>query len=141
MVLLTVVFFLGGILLAKFWQGFGTGINNAAASFIGLYGYIAPLAIFVILAPSLAKLLSSKSGKFGTYAVSWLAIRRLLACVWAVVFTVIIFRFPLMPEGHVSIISAITKSVQTVIKMMYTSPFIIAIWVGIIAGFLSLKIK
>lgn len=141
LVLLTVAFFLGGIFLAKFWNGFGEAVNNGASAFIEFYGYIAPLAIFVILSPALAKLLSSNAGKFGAYAVSWLAIRRLLACIWAVIFTVIIFKFPIFPEGNVSIMAAVTKSVQTVIKMMYSSPFMIAIWIGIITAFVSLKIK
>lgn len=141
LVLLSVFFFIGGIIIAKYSESFTNAIANGANAFVSGYGYVAPLAIFLILSPSLSKLFTSKTGKFGSYAFGWLALRRLLACVWAVIFTVIIFGFPLLPEGHVSVGVAFAAAMKTVGKMMITSPFMIAIWVGLVIAVVSIKVK
>lgn len=141
MVLLSVLFFVGGIIIAKYSATFTEVISNGAGKFIEGYGYVAPVAIFLILSPSLSKLLTSKAGKFGAYAVGWLALRRLLACLWGAIFTVLIFGFPFLPKGDVSVISALTAALKIVGKMMVTSPFMIAIWIGIAVALVSLKVK
>lgn len=141
LIILTVTFFLGGIFLAKYIEGFGAAINNGAEGFIEGYGYVAPLAIFLILAPSLAKMFSSKSGKFGWYAVVWLGTRRLLACIWAVLATVLVFGFPLLPSHDISVWEAVKESLNTVGRMAVTSPFMIAIWAGIVTAIISIKVK
>lgn len=141
LVFLSVGFFISGILIAKYSFAFTEAVGTGAGSFIEWYGYVAPIAIFLILSPSLSKLLSSKAGKFGGYAVGWLAIRRLLACLWGAIFTVLIFGFPLLPKGNVSIVLAMTSAFKIVGTMMVTSPFMIAIWVGIVVALVSMKVK
>jgi len=69
LVALSVGAFIAGVLIASKYAGFGEAINNGAGSFIDWYGVIAPFAIFLILAPSLSRMLLSKAGKFGAYAV------------------------------------------------------------------------
>jgi len=134
--------FIIGVLLAGKYAGFGEAINNGAGSFIDWYGVIAPFAIFLILAPSLSRMLLSKAGKFGAYAVVWLGIRRFLATIWAAVFTVLIFGFPLLPQGdNVSIAAALQNALGIVLKMMIVSPFMQAIWVGIIIAFISVRVN
>jgi len=141
MVLFTIVFFLVGIVLAKFSATFAGVIDSGINGFVDAYGYVAPPAIFLILAPSLAKLLTSKAGKFGTYAVVWLAVRRLLACIWAAIFTVLIFGFPFFSQEGVGMGEAIITALKTVGIMAYTSPFMLAIWCGIVVGIVSVKVK
>lgn len=141
LILLSILFFIGGLVMARYSVAFTEAISNGASKFVEGYGYVAPLAIFLILSPSLSKLFTSKSGKFGTYAVGWLAARRLLACVWGVIFTVVLFRFPLLPENHVSVGSALRVALETVGNMMIHSPFMIAIWVGIVVALISVKVK
>lgn len=141
LVFLSVVFFIGGIIIAKYSAVFTETVVNGAGAFIEWYGYVAPVAIFLILSPSLSKLLSSKAGKFGAYAVGWMAKRRLLACMWGAIFTVLIFGFPLLPKGDISMMSALMTAFKTVGKMMVTSPFMIAIWIGIVMALVSMKVE
>lgn len=141
LVFLSVAFFIGGIIIAKYSAAFTETVGNGAGLFIEWYGYVAPVAIFLILSPSLSKLLTSKAGKFGIYAVGWLAIRRLLACVWGAIFTVIIFGFPLLPKADVAVLSALAAVLKIVGTMMVTSPFMIAIWIGIVVALVSMKVK
>lgn len=141
LIALVIVFFIGGILSAKYWNIFGRMVSDGFNIFIDAYGYIAPIAIFVIIAPVVAKMLKEESGKFGTYAVKWLITRRFLAIVFAVIFTTIIFGFPLLPKENVSIIESATETLKTVITMSYTSPFLIAIWIGLISAFISMRVN
>ncbi len=139
-VFLTVGSFVAGILIASISEGFVNLVTEGMETFIDLYGYIAPIAIFIILTPALAKLLNSKAGKFGRYAVLWLGMRRLMASLFAVFFTVVIFGFPIMPSRSLSIEEAVMESLSTLFRMSYSSPFLLAIWVGIITAFLSVKV-
>lgn len=139
-VVLTVFSFIAGILVASLSKNFVSIVNSIVSGFIDLYGYLAPLAIFIILAPSLTRLLNSNAGRFGSYAVIWLGLRRLLACLWAVVFTVIIFGFPILPNRGLALEEALMSAFSTVVRMSYTSPFLLAIWIGIITAILSVKI-
>lgn len=136
-------FFAGGVFLAKFSQSFGNAINQGVSFFIDIYSWIAPLAIFLILAPSLAKLLANRDGRFGFYAVFWMAGLRILACIFAILFIGFIFKFPLLPNSGQtnSLGAALVQTLKTTGKMAYSSPFMIAIWVGVACGILSLKLK
>lgn len=140
LVALTVAFFIGGVLLAKQNPAFGAGVSDGIGTFVDGYGYVAPVAIFLILSPSLAKMLKGEGGKFGSYAMRWMGWKRVVASVWAVIFTAFVFKFPLLPAGDISVMEAVMTAVKTVIKMSYTSPFLIAIWVAIAAAFISLKV-
>jgi hypothetical protein len=56
-------------------------------SFIDGYGYFAPAAIYLILTPTLTKLVSSESrGKsFAKYTIKWFVVARIIACVYGVI--------------------------------------------------------
>lgn len=139
---ITVAAFIAGIFLAKFSQGFSDAINQLVSSFIDAYGFIAPLAIFFIFTPSLAKLLSmGQAGRFGGYVIYWLGMRRLLACVWGAIFTTLIFRFPLLPVHSTSLGSAFMHSLQSFLWMATHSSYFFSIYIGTAIGFLSLKIQ
>jgi len=136
-----VLAFIAGIFLAKFSLKFASIINYGISSLIDGYGFIAPLAIFLILAPSLAKIISSKrQGKFGGYAIRWLSFRKILACLWAVLFTALIFRFPFFPDHDMALKEALIKTFSSLIYIATHSPYFIAIWASIIVAFVSLKI-
>ena len=140
--LITVLAFIVGIFLAKFSSGFSAVINKSVSSFIDAYGFVAPFAIFFIFAPSLAKLLRiGKAGRFGGYVIGWLAFRRFLACVWGVIFTVIIFRFPLLPEHSTSLVSSLIYSLKSFLWMATHSSYFFAIYIGIAVSFISLRIQ
>lgn len=140
--LITVAAFVVGIFLAKYFPGFSNGVNHAVASFIDGYSVVAPVAIFFILSPCLAKLLSiGRAGRFGAYAIGWLAVRRLFACLWAVAFTAVVFHFPLLPEQHQgSLLSALGESMKSFVWMATHNSYFFAIYVGVAASFVSLRV-
>lgn len=141
--IITVAAFIGGIFLAKYSPGFSTAINGAVSSFIDGYGVVAPVAIFFILAPCLSKLLSvGRAGRFAGYAIGWLAIRRLFACLWAVVFTSVLFRFPLMPAHHDgNLLSALVESMKSFVWMATHNSYFFAIYFGVATAFISLRVQ
>ena len=68
----------GGI-CAKFSPKVSDTVNAIVSSVIDGYGYVAPVAIFLILTPCLAKLIRTKeSSRFTGYVLGWLAGKRAL---------------------------------------------------------------
>ena len=57
--LITILSFLLGIWIANKSEGFAKVIDRGMSGMIDAYQYIAPIAIFVILTPSLAKIFSA----------------------------------------------------------------------------------
>lgn len=141
LIALIISFFIGGIFFAKYLPSLGTKVSGGISGFVSVYAYVAPLAIFIILAPSLAKILSDKSGKFGMFALKWLAAKRAMACIFGIIFTAIVFKLPFYSSVHGSFMAAVLKALITIGKMLYSSPYMIAIWLGIAAAFISLKVK
>lgn len=141
LLVLVIAFFICGILLARSWATAGDIVSNLMDGFIGAYDYIAPFAIFIIITPAIAKLLKSDSGRFGAYTVRWILVRSLFATIFAVILTVILFGFPLLPQGNVSVVASFRETSATMIKMFYTSPFLLAIWFGFIIAYISTKVN
>ncbi len=97
-----IVFVIGG-LLAGIWvasisQPVVDQVDSVINGFMDLYGLLAPIAIFLILTPSLARLFTTRTmGKFGLFVIKWYAVRKVLACLWAILFILIVFRIPILP--------------------------------------------
>ena len=110
--------------------------------FIDLYGFLAPVAIFLILAPSLARLFSVRSmGKFGFFVIRWYAVRKLLACLWAIVFILIVFRIPFHPQGSVSLASGLVETIKSLGLMASTSSYFWAMYAAVAAALLSKRVQ
>jgi Na+/serine symporter len=89
-------------------------VNAVINTFMDLYGLIAPIAIFLILTPSLARLLANrKTGKFVLLVINWFALRKILASLWAIVFVLIVFRIPILPQGSLSLTDGISETVES----------------------------
>ena len=142
MVLITLGSFGLGIYLASVFISFADFINSMMDGFIDGYGFIAPLIIFIILAPTLSRVFSSKeSGKFGMYVIEWLAVKKLMACVFGAVITAIIFGFAIFPDSSVSIVNALLTALKSLGSMMLTSPYFYAVYASIIVSLIAIKIK
>ena len=127
-----------GMFLASISEGFAYLVNRGMSAFIDGYGYIAPLAILLILAPSFARMLNARrAGAFAGYTILWLSIRRLLCSFWAVLFTVLIFDIPLLPQRTPGVREALFQSFQSLGWMVTRSPYFIAIWLAVLIGILS----
>ena len=99
-------------------------VDSTINLFMDLYSYIAPIAIFLILTPSLARMFSNrKTGKFGLLVINWFAIRKILASVWAIIFVLAIFRIPFLPQGAVSLGDGLGQALSSVGDMMLTSTY------------------
>jgi len=140
--IIIILAFISGIFLASISQRFADLVNLGVSIFIDSYSYIAPIVIFLILAPCLAKLLNTREGgAFGSYAILWLALRRFLACIWAVLFTVLIFGFPLLPSKSSEVRGALLYTLHSLAWMATHSPYFMAIWAAIFVGILSYKVS
>ncbi len=132
---LTIIAFILGIFGAKYFPALSDVIDSEMNMFLEIYGFIAPLAIYFILTPSLARILSSstgKGGKFATYAVVFLSVRRFFSLIWAVIFTVIIFDFPLVVGGTSNFWPSIGQSVASLGRMVLESPYFYAMYAAIL---------
>ncbi len=62
----TVISFMAGIGLSILSTRVGTVVTDGMSTFVDLYGYFAPFAIFIILAPSLARIIEAGRGRFAS---------------------------------------------------------------------------
>jgi len=115
-------------------------VANSESRFIDGYNYVAPLAIFFVLAPYLARTLRLKEEvKFGGYMLRWLAVRRLLSCFWGCIFTALVFQLPLLPHQHSSLWPSMISSLKSFCWMATHSSFFFAMYAAIIVSLMSLR--
>lgn len=139
---ISISFFLLGIFIAKRSSGFASAIDKGIGSFVNSYGFIAPLAIYAILTPSAIKMMESEEGqdrKFAGYTIFWFARLRLFACVWAAVFTTIVFGLPIHTNGTVGLAGAVLKTLKSLLWMLTHSIYFYAIYASVITVALSVK--
>ena len=117
-----------GIGVAHFSQPVVDQVDSVINVFMDLYDLVAPVAIFLILTPSLARLFSTRTmGRFGLYVISWYAVRKVLACLWAIVFILVVFRIPILPQGSLSLGDGITQTVKSLGEMAATQHLLLGI--------------
>ena len=131
-----------GVGVASISQPLVDRVDSTVNVFMELYGYVAPVAIFIILAPSLAKLFATRRmGRFGLFVIRWYAARKLLACLWAIGFIALIFRVPLLPEGSVSMTEGLTQTVQSLGKMAATSSYFWAMYAAFGVALIAMRVQ
>jgi hypothetical protein len=130
---LSLLFFAIGIFLADQSSTFAFFISNIMENFIDGYSYIAPFAIYLILTPTLIKLFSntSKGKSFASYTIIWFAKARLLACIYAVIVTTIVFDLPIY-SSTTGFINAGLESLKSLIWMLTNSVYFYAVYASII---------
>ena len=123
-------------------QSLSNIVNSSAEAFIDWYSVGAPFFIFIVLAPVLSRIPSTRRrGKFGLYVIGWLAATKILAMLWAVLFTVVVFRLPLLSENSATVGDAFTETSRSVLNMLVTSHFFWAIYAAIITCLVATRIK
>lgn len=135
---ITISAFILGLVAAAIFSSFGNIVNSLIESFIDGYGYVAPFVIFIILTPALVRIFKS-DGKFGFYAIKWFAVRKVLASIWAVIFTVIIFKFSIFPNHSSSLTAALSKTLSSFLWMAVHSPYFWAMYASIAVALVSVK--
>lgn len=138
-----VLFFLLGIGIASKLATFAETIDQGMSGLIDVYQYLAPIAIFVILTPSLTKILVTNRGngaKFVRNTLFQFAELRLLACVWGVIFTAIVFGLPLYINGAVGLAGSTLQALKSTGWMLTHSPYLFAMYAALFTVVISLKI-
>ena len=142
LLLLVVGGFIAGILVASVSQPVINQVDSTINLFMSLYDYVAPIAIFLILSPSLARMFASRrTGKFGLLVLNWFAIRKILASLWAIIFVLAVFRIPILPEGAVSLTDGLGQALTSVGDMMLTSTYFWAMYAAVAVSLISIKVE
>lgn len=116
-------------------------ISSGIEGGIDFYGYIAPVVIFIILAPSLSRMINAGKGRFASYAIIRLSLSRLVSSVWAVIFTAVIFGFPLISGKSANFTQAISHTLRSLGWMAINSTYFYAIYASIIVVILGMFIR
>ena len=131
-----------GIGLGSTSETLSNTVNSSAEAFVDGYGYGAPFLIFLVLAPVLSRIFSTRRrGKFGFYVISWLASTKILALLWAVLFTVVVFGLPIVPEDSVSVGGAMKQSFKSLLTTLTVSQYFWAIYAAVLTGLVAIKVK
>ncbi len=116
-----------GILLGAASGHLTRVVTSSADAFIEGYSYGAPFLIFLVLAPVLSRIFSTRRrSKFGLYVISWLAGTKVLALLWAVLFTV----------GD-----AMLQTSRSLVTTLIASQFFWAIYAAVITGLVAVRVK
>ena len=133
---------ISGIAVASVSQPVVDRVDATINMFMGWYSFIAPVAIFLIVSPSLARMFATrKTGKFGLLVLNWFAIRKVMASIWAIVFILAVFRIPILPQGSVSLADGLGQTLGALGDMMLTSTYFWAMYAAIAVSLISLKVK
>ena len=133
---------ISGIAVASISQPVIDRVDTTINMFMDLYDFVAPVAIFLILSPSLARMFSNrKTGKFGLLVLNWFAIRKILASLWAIVFILVIFRIPILPQGSVSLADGLGQTLSSLGDMMLTSTYFWAMYAAIAVSLISIRVE
>lgn len=130
-----------GVMLAKFIPQVMNLADTLVSKFIDGIVFFAPIAIFMILAPSVAKMMKTrKESKFAGFVILWFGMTRIVAGIWAAIFTVIILKLPLLPGSQTESINLghlVIQNLITLKDLMFSSVFFLAIWISIIVGIIA----
>ncbi len=121
-----------GMYLGSVSVRFADGVNRAVSGLVGAYEVVAPVVVFLVVAPALGQLVANRDGRpFIGRAMIWLAFNWLLACVWGAAFTALVFGMPLLPRGTTGPWEAATTSLSALFYTLVYSKLFLALYAGI----------
>ena len=133
---------ISGIAIASVSQPVVDRVDTTVNMFMDWYSFIAPVAIFLILSPSLARMFATrKTGKFGLLVLNWFAVRKVLASVWAIIFILAVFRIPILPQGSVSLADGLGQTLGSLGQMLLTSTYFWAMYAAIAVSLISIRVE
>jgi CheY-like chemotaxis protein/Na+/H+-dicarboxylate symporter len=130
---------IGGILAAKYSPAVLKVTDTIMSKLIDSIMTLAPLAIFIVLAPSVAKILKTrKESKFAGFIVLWFSVTRILAAVWAALFVSVALGLPILPQEQAGgMMGLLLQNFRLLGKMLFTTTFFRAMWISIIIGIIA----
>ena len=142
LVVLVIGGLVAGIVSTRYSRPLVDQVDSIINLFMNLYDVLAPIAIFLILAPSLSRLFATRSmGKFGLFVIRWYAVRKLLACLWAIAFILMVFRIPILAQGSLSLADGVTQTVRSLGMMAATSTYFWAMYAAVAVSLVSTKVR
>lgn len=128
-----------GILGAKFSPVVMKMTDTVMSKIIDSILALAPIAIFIVLAPSVAKILKTrKEGKFAGFIVLWFSITRIIAAIWAAIFVSMVLGLPFAPTGGAGGIGALLlENLRLLGNMLVSTTFFRAMWFSVAIGILA----
>ena len=127
-----------GLVLGASSERFSSAIGSLVSSFIDGYTWVAPLVIFLILAPTASNILGTrKTSAIAGYALLALSYRRFLACVWAAIFTWLALGLPVFGDQSSGIGSALAGSFGSLASTAIYSPYLWAIYAALALALIS----
>ena len=140
--LVSVIALIAGAVLGSLSERLSDLVTGTAETLIDGYSVGAPFIIFIVLAPVLSRMFANKRNKgFGLYVVSWLAATKILAMLWAVLFTVVVFGLPLVSENSISASDAFAQAARTLGSTLVKSTYFAAIYAAIIVGLVAVRVR
>ncbi|MCK4401471.1 cation:dicarboxylase symporter family transporter [bacterium] len=130
-----------GVFLAKYIPQVLEAANFLVSKLIDGIVFLAPFAIFVILAPSVARMMKArKESSFAGFIIVWFGLTRIFAGIWAALFTVLILKLPFLPTqeaGSISMAVMFQENLVILKDLLLKSVFFRAIWISIIVGIIA----
>lgn len=125
-----------GVIIAKYSPVIGSIASSFMNALIDGITLIAPLAIFIVVAPSMAYIIKArKETRFAGFVLGWFSLTRAMAGVWAAIFTVTVLGLPLIAhrsgEGYGAIL---LHNLVLMGDLLLKSPTLLAIYASIILG-------
>jgi len=129
-----------GIFWADQSPAFAYLVSDAMEGLIDGYSYFAPVAIYLILSPTLIKLMISETrGKsFAKHTIKWYVVARMIACVYGVIWTVIAFDIPVYSSLD-GFKDAINESAASLGYMLTHSEYFYAIYASVVTTAVASK--
>jgi len=125
-----------GVMIAKYSAAIGSIASSLMNALIDGITLIAPLAIFIVVAPSMAYILKErKESRFAGFVLGWFSFTRAIAGCWAAIFTVTILGLPLIAARSGESYGGIfLHNLIVALNLLYRSPTLIAIYASIMVG-------
>lgn len=139
---ISIVALAAGVLLGNVSESLSAIVNFVASAFVHGYSFGVPVIIFVVLAPVLSRISSTNlQAGFGLYVVGWLAVTKILAMLWVVLFMMVIFGLPLVANSSLSVGGALSQTSRTLVSTLTRSQFFWAIYAAIVTGVVAIRVK
>ncbi len=128
-----------GIMLAKYIPTVMNAADKIVSFSIEGICLLAPVAIFIILAPNVAKMMRSREeSSFAGLVIGWFSFSRIMAGIWAAIFTTFILGLPIFPKDSAFTFGKLFHENLIVLRdLLLKSPFFWAIWASIIVGIIA----
>jgi len=120
-------------------------VYESVDGFIGLYGLVAPVIIFMILAPAFSRVARCRKGQQGNFfgfVLTWMTIGRLLSLIFAVLFTWLVFGLPFYStSGANTLLEAVKTTGKNLVHMLTTSQYFYAMYLAVVAMFVAKRVR